>query len=677
MSCMSHNISRLFKCVFLWATIFASLGLSVSAKAAITAYVTYQTHSEYLTRGNPAPGQIMFLRSTTQSNAQTGNYAEVANNGNARLNLNGNVTSSAVNLGSTAGWFTTVYNNGNFSQATGCTTSPITFFTTQYLTDGQTINITITCTVPDSTPPTFQSAATSTDGTEVDVTWSEDIDYYGDGSDFTVKVNGSSLTSTGASFNGSVLTLTVNPAVTPGATVTLDFADNGSMYDLAFNSPADFTNKPVTNNAVSSGPTVTAGNISISGASGTGGAYKIGDTITATWNNTAGGDNNAGVTGVTVDFSQFGGGAAVMATDSSGTWTATYTIVAGAIDATNRNVSVTATSASGSTTTADTTNATLDNVAPTVTDNRISISGGSGTGGAYKIGDTVSVTWNNTSGGDNNSDSLSAVTVDFSAFGGGSAVTASNSSGTWTATYVISAGAIDATNRNISVSATDNAGNTTTTPDTSNATVDNLAPTVTDGNISISGASGISGAYIAGDTVTAMWNNTAGGDNNSDTISSVTVNFSSFGGGAAVTALNNAGTWSATYILAAGSQENSNNNVSVSVTDNAGNVRTTADTSNATVDTSIPSVSSVGVPSNATYLAGQNLDFTVNTNQNVTVDTTGGTPQIALTVGSTTRYANYLSGSGGSTLQFRYTVQAGDVDSDGITVAHLASTAVP
>ena len=53
----------------------------------------------------------------------------------------------------------------------------------------------------------------------------------------------------------------------------------------------------------------TGGNISISGASGTGGAYKIGDTISATWNNTAGGDNNTGITGVTADFSQFGGGA--------------------------------------------------------------------------------------------------------------------------------------------------------------------------------------------------------------------------------------------------------------------------------------------------------------------------------------------------------------------------------
>src|SRR5690606_6734049 len=113
----------------------------------------------------------------------------------------------------------------------------------------------------------------------------------------------------------------------------------------------------------------------------------------------------------TVDFSEFGGGAAVAATDSSDTWTATYTITSGTIDTTNRNVSVSATNPSGTTTTADTGNATVDNVAPTVTDANISISGATGTGGAYKIGDTVTVTWNNTGGGDNNND-INSVTVD-------------------------------------------------------------------------------------------------------------------------------------------------------------------------------------------------------------------------------------------------------------------------
>lgn len=266
-------------------------------------------------------------------------------------------------------------------------------------------------------------------------------------------------------------------------------------FKLVFDTTSAFDTKPffefrsfTIQGAVAPVPNVTDGRISISGATGTGGAYKIGDTVTATWNNTAGGDNNSGITGVTVDFSQFGGGAAVAATNSANTWTATYTITSGAIDATNRNVSVTATNAGGNTTTADTTNAVVDSIAPTVTDAAISISGATGIGGAYRIGDTVTATWNNTAGGDNNSDTISSATVDFTQFGGGAAVPASNSSGTWTATYTIAPGAIAATNRNVAFTATDNAGNTTSTADTTNATVDNIAPSAS--SIVVSGSPG-------------------------------------------------------------------------------------------------------------------------------------------------------------------------------------------
>lgn len=91
------------------------------------------------------------------------------------------------------------------------------------------------------------------------------------------------------------------------------------------------------------------------------------------------------------------------------------------------------------------------------------------------------------------------------------------------------------------------------------------------------------------------------------------------------------------------------------------------------IDTTAPTISSVSVPSNATYILGQNLDFTANFNEDVTVVTTGGTPQIALTIGSSTRQAAYVSGSGTNALLFRYTVQLGDLDSDGIAVGTLAA----
>lgn len=77
-------------------------------------------------------------------------------------------------------------------------------------------------------------------------------------------------------------------------------------------------------------------------------------------------------------------------------------------------------------------------------------------------------------------------------------------------------------------------------------------------------------------------------------------------------------------------------------------------------------VASVTVPANGVYTVGQTLSFTVNFNEAVTVN---GTPQLALTIGGTTRYANYSSGSGSSALQFAYTIQAGDADADGIAVS--------
>ena len=544
-----------------------------------------------------------------------------------------------------------------------------------------TSDVVATKLVFDTQPaPTTVSSGVATNFTTVPVVSAMDANNVVDtgySTDITLsEVNGpgsATMSSTGDT-DGSASTVSVTPSegVTDfaGMQITYTNSSESETFNLLAAS-GGLTSADSTDFTSVSTPAVTDGNISISGATGTGGAFKVGDTVTATWDNTAGGDNNAGLTGVTVDFSDFGGGAAVVATDSSNTWTATYTIVSGAIDVSSGNVSVTATNNAGDTTTADTANATVDNIAPTVTDANISVSGATGTGGTFKTGDTVTATWNNTGAGDNNSDSISAATVDFSQFGGGAAVSASNSSGIWTATYTVTSGTVDGTNVNAAVTATDDAGNTTTAADTTGVSVDNLAPTVTDGQIGLSGASGSGGVFIAGDTVSATWDNTAAGDNNIDTINAVTVDFSDFGGGSAVAATQSSGTWTATYTVPSGSLDASNLNVAVTVTDNAGNATTTADTSNATVDTQVPAVSSVAVPANATYVAGQNLDFTVNTSQSITVSTGGGTPRIALDIGGSTVYASYLSGSGSSALTFRYTLQSGELDTDGMNVGAL------
>ncbi|WP_157822086.1 PKD domain-containing protein, partial [Salegentibacter salinarum] len=84
------------------------------------------------------------------------------------------------------------------------------------------------------------------------------------------------------------------------------------------------------------------------------------------------------------------------------------------------------------------------------------------------------------------------------------------------------------------------------------------------------------------------------------------------------------------------------------------------------------SVSSVLVPANATYTTGQNLDFTVNFDKPIVVDTGGGTPSLSLEVGGSTKNASYISGSGSSALVFRYTIQNGDEDPNGIQVSSLS-----
>lgn len=88
----------------------------------------------------------------------------------------------------------------------------------------------------------------------------------------------------------------------------------------------------------------------------------------------------------------------------------------------------------------------------------------------------------------------------------------------------------------------------------------------------------------------------------------------------------------------------------------------------ATVDTSAPIISSVSAPTNQTYIPTNTISFTANMSETVTVS---GSPRLALTIGSTTRYATYASGSNSKALVFSYTVQtsANDIDVDGIAIS--------
>ena len=85
-----------------------------------------------------------------------------------------------------------------------------------------------------------------------------------------------------------------------------------------------------------------------------------------------------------------------------------------------------------------------------------------------------------------------------------------------------------------------------------------------------------------------------------------------------------------------------------------------------------PVVEYVNVPADGTYDVNDDLDFTVNFDKNITVDTAGGTPELEVTVGSTTQQATYVSGSGTQDLVFRYTVQTGDVDINGVSIGAIS-----
>lgn len=84
-----------------------------------------------------------------------------------------------------------------------------------------------------------------------------------------------------------------------------------------------------------------------------------------------------------------------------------------------------------------------------------------------------------------------------------------------------------------------------------------------------------------------------------------------------------------------------------------------------TVDAVAPTITGITLPANGTYTLGQNLDFTMNFDKSMTVSGT----RLVLTVGSTTRYADYLSGSGTAAIVYRYTVPGADFDTNGISLA--------
>jgi hypothetical protein len=349
---------------------------------------------------------------------------------------------------------------------------------------------------------------------------------------------------------------------------------------------------------------------------------------------------------------------AVSSSNGGITWTATFTPTASVQDATNvisvgmTGVADGAGNAGSGTTSSG--NFTIDTLRPTAT---LSLNDSALAAGETA---TLTVTFSEAVSGFTNAD----LTI---ANGTLSAVSSSDGGTTWTATFTPSASVQDTTNLitldNTGVS--DGAGNAGSgSTDSGNFTIDTLRPSATLG-LSAS-------ALKAGETaaLTVTFNEAVSGFTNADlTIANGTLS--------AVSSSDGGTTWTATFTPSANTTDPTGVITldQTGVTDAAGNAGSgSASTANYAVDTQVPGVSSIALPANGTYAAGQNLDFTLNLDEAVTVNTGGGTPYLSFTLDTGgTAYASYQSGSGSTALLFRYTVASGNADSNGITLGTFSA----
>ena len=233
------------------------------------------------------------------------------------------------------------------------------------------------------------------------------------------------------------------------------------------------------------------------------------------------------------------------------------------------------------------------------------------------------------------------------------AATVSGTSWSYSATVA------NGTTHQFNVRETDLAGNTSAATSNLAVTGDTTAPTA-NFTAATDDIGTVQGALTSGDTTddTAL---VLSGTNESG--SSVKVYNST-------TELDNAtvsGTsWSYSATVANGTTYQFN----VRETDLAGNTSNATNNFAVTGDTTPPTVSGVAITSvtgiqNNLLNVGDNVSVTVTFSENVPVT---GTPQLTLAVGSDNRTATYASGTGNAPLVFTYTIQAGDNDTNGISI---------
>ena len=122
------------------------------------------------------------------------------------------------------------------------------------------------------------------------------------------------------------------------------------------------------------------------------------------------------------------------------------------------------------------------------------------------------------------------------------------------------------------------------------------------------------------------------------------------------------------------------NRIRIKQTDAAGNESIYQYNQAITIDTTAPTIINAEITSNPdagrTYKASDIIEITVTFSEAVTVDTNGGTPTIYVNIGGhfPINQASYVSGARYTdTLSFRYTVQVGDTDMNGISIGSNVS----
>ena len=187
-----------------------------------------------------------------------------------------------------------------------------------------------------SARPALSSAATSTDGTKVLLTFSEDLDATSVAANlFTVKVDGTAAVLSGsAAISGSVVTLTLATALTSSTqAVTVSYADpttgddTHGIEDLVGNDADSFTDQMVTNRfGTTTAPTVSG--VALTSAPGTDSTYAIGDSVTATVTFSEAVDITAAAQ-LELDFDGTAKAAACATGTNTTTMACSYTVLAG------------------------------------------------------------------------------------------------------------------------------------------------------------------------------------------------------------------------------------------------------------------------------------------------------------------------------------------------------------